>query len=110
MLSRRRFLTSVFAAGAAAPVLSILAAEQAEAQWGPGGPMMAPPPLRREVVPPPRRGFVWVPGHWTWSSRARRYVWVSGQWMPARAGWRYSNPNWVRRGGTWVYVPGRWVR
>lgn len=110
MLSRRGFLTSLFATTAAVPLLPVLAAQEAQAQWGPPGPAMAPPPLRRELVPPPRRGFVWAPGHWTWSARARRYVWVQGRWIAVRPGWRYVPATWVRRRGTWVYVPGRWVR
>ncbi|HEY0179841.1 MAG TPA: YXWGXW repeat-containing protein [Dokdonella sp.] len=67
-----------------------------------------PPPPRHEVVPAPRRGYVWVPGYWTWSHR--HYVWVGGHWVRERRGYHYEAARWDRDGGRWHYVPGRWVR
>jgi len=70
---------------------------------------VAPPPLRHEAViarPGPRQ--VWVPGFWRWSGR--EYVWVSGAWqLPPGHHTRWVAGHYrTRRGGGWVYVPGRW--
>ena len=108
MLSRRSLLAGLLAAAVAAPLATIAAPGEAEAQqWGPN-PNRRPPPPRRERVPPPRRGYVWVPGHWDW--RRGRYVWVSGGWMRARPGFRHRPPTWVWRNGRWVLVQGGWYR
>ncbi|MFG1424225.1 YXWGXW repeat-containing protein [Roseixanthobacter liquoris] len=114
MLSRRSFLRSLMA-GAAVPLASLAAAPDAQAQqWqipnrrSPN--FNGPPAPRSEARPPARRGYVWVPGYWMWSSRSRSYVWVAGRWERARPGFRHVGPQWVLRGGEWVFIPGRWVR
>ncbi len=41
----------------------------------------APPPARvelRSARPYPRA--VWIPGHWKWRGRRRRYIWIPGHW------------------------------
>ena len=55
------------------------------------------PPLSPVEVIPTSPGFnyVWVGGHWGWSSN--RYLWVPGSWVVPSRG--YS-----------VWVPGRWDR
>ncbi|MEP9350067.1 hypothetical protein [Xanthobacter sp. KR7-225] len=69
-----------------------------------------PPAPRREARPAPRPGYVFVPGHWRWSSRQRRYVWEQGDWVRDRPGLRFVGPRWVLRRGEWSFVPGHWVR
>lgn len=52
-------------------------------------------------VPAPRAGWVWVPGHYTASSR-----WMPGHWRPAS-----TRPGWAWVPGYWVgdeYVDGYW--
>ena len=71
---------------------------------------LEPPAPRREARPAPRSGYVWVPGHWRWSSRQRRYVWEQGTWERDRPGFRFVGPRWVLRRGEWTFVPGHWVR
>ncbi|MBV9654901.1 MAG: YXWGXW repeat-containing protein [Acetobacteraceae bacterium] len=66
------------------------------------------PPPRYEVVPvaPPGR-YIWQPGHWQWSGRG--YVWVGGRYVPRYPHYaQYAPGGWVRRGGTWVWVPAHW--
>ncbi|MFG1419834.1 hypothetical protein V5F38_15570 [Xanthobacter sp. V0B-10] len=113
MLSRRGIFSFLIGAGAAA----VAAAVPAEAQqWRPpnqrsmGPPVNQPPAPRSQSRPPPRRGYTWVPGYWSWSSRRRTYVWNDGSWMRDRPGYRYVGPQWVLRRGEWVFIPGRWVR
>jgi len=69
---------------------------------------IAPPPPRVEVVPAPRRGYVWVPGYWSWSGR--RHVWVQGNWVRERRGYVYESPQWVERDGRWELRRGAWRR
>ena len=71
-------------------------------------PSTATSPFRAK--PPPRRGSVWVPGYWEWSHRRRDYVWVPGRWIPARPGFRYRQPRWTNRNGSWFFIEGGWVR
>ena len=41
----------------------------------------APPARKVEIMPTkPHPKAVWVPGHWKWKRRARRYIWVPGHW------------------------------
>ncbi len=68
-----------------------------------------PPPLRGvRVVVERRPGFVWVTGHWEYSSLARRYVWVPGHYIQARPGHGYRPGLWKRTPRGWVWVPPRW--
>ena len=74
------------------------------------GTRVAPPPLRYERVPHARRGYVWAPGYWNWSTRAQRYVWTGGNWVRARPGQRYRPAYWVRTGHGWRLQRGHWRR
>lgn len=104
MLSRRSLLTAL-ASLAAAPLALVATGDDAGAQARPHG---APPAARREVRPPPKRGYTWVPGHWTWDAR-RGWVWNAGYFERNRVGFRLTGPRWVLRRGQWVYEPVRWV-
>ncbi len=68
----------------------------------------APPALRHEVVyarPSPRH--VWVPGYWGWSHG--RHVWMAGHYtLPPRGHNRWEEPRWERRGGSYIFIEGRW--
>jgi hypothetical protein len=67
-----------------------------------------PPAPRYEAAPPPRVGFVWTPGYWAW--RENRHVWVAGVSVRERAGYVYSQPQWVERNGEWHFNGGQWAR
>ncbi|WAC26951.1 hypothetical protein [Ancylobacter sp. SL191] len=116
MISRRSLLRGFLATALTAP-LGLALMQEADAQPAPppgspppgATPPGPPPPPRREPRPAPRRGYIWVPGHWTWSAR-HRWVWVPGHWDEARRGFNFVGPRWVLRRGRWVYEPGRWVR
>ena len=55
----------------------------------------------------PGRGYVWVRGYQNWDGN--QYMWVPGRWeQPPRRGARWQNPRYVRRGGGYVMVEGRW--
>lgn len=58
--------------------------------------------------PAPRHRAVWVDGYWTWNGRD--YVWTEGHWERERHGHRWRQARWEDRHGTWVLVPGGWVR
>ena len=59
-----------------------------------------PPPPRYAVVGvAPGPGFVWTEGFWDW--RGGSYVWVAGRWM------RPPQPRAVWVAGTWVERPHR---
>lgn len=106
MLTRRALLTSLLTAGALAPLGVAASMSEAEAQARPHGP---PPAPRREQRPPQRRGYTWIPGHWSWDAR-RGWVWNEGFQDRSRPNHRFVGPRWVLRRGQWVYEPGRWVR
>lgn len=106
MLTRRSLLTSLLAACALGPLGIATSSSEAEAQARPN---RAPPPPRRERRPPPRRGYTWIPGHWSWNRR-HGWVWSPGFWDRNRPHHRFVGPRWVFRRGQWVYEPGRWVR
>ncbi|MGE0719702.1 MAG: hypothetical protein AB7P02_29935 [Alphaproteobacteria bacterium] len=70
-----------------------------------------PPPPRHERMgrrPDGRRDhWTWRRGHYTWNGG--QYVWVPGSYIERprpRAVW--VPDRWVRRGGNWVFVEGRW--
>lgn len=61
-----------------------------------------PPPAPRTFVVKPARpgkGHVWVSGHWV--RRGGRYTWVAGRWrVPPRHGAVWVRGSW--KGGVWV--------
>ena len=69
---------------------------------------IAPPRARverRSVMP--GRGYVWVPGFYSWDGRA--YAWRAGEWQrPPHARAHWVAPRWRRHGHEWVFVEGRW--
>ncbi|WP_184328057.1 YXWGXW repeat-containing protein [Rhizobium sp. BK529] len=106
----RRFLLKALLTGITIAPLAVFLPVEAEAQNARGRPNRPPPRPRPERRPPPRRGSVWVPGYWEWSHRRRDYVWVPGRWIPARPGFRYRQPRWTNRNGSWFFIEGGWVR
>jgi len=66
---------------------------------------VAPPPLRYERVVE-RRGYVWVPGYWSWNGH--RHVWVAGYSAPERHGYHYYPSRWDRDGRYWRFHNGYW--
>src|SRR5215467_13895888 len=69
-----------------------------------------PPPAEQvEVIPAsPGPQWFWVRGHWQWNGV--RYVWRAGHYERHRAGLHWQAAHYENRGGSWVYIPGRWVR
>jgi hypothetical protein len=70
-----------------------------------------PPAIRVETVPPPPGDpnvYIWQPGHWRWEGNA--YVWHRGHYekRPSRTA-VWVQPEWVARGGQWVFKPGHWA-
>lgn len=70
----------------------------------------APPPPRREFIDErhrPSHDAVWLTGYWRHDGRA--YVWMPGHWEVPPRGYRtWSEPRWESRGGTYVFIEGRW--
>jgi len=121
---RTRFPSLLISAGLATATL-LSAAPSALAQEGTrrGPPPAAPPrqPVNfeggpREAPPPPRDerhdrrdGYVWVTGRWDWKRREHKWDWVAGHYERERAGKRWRDARWDRRGDEWVLVDGDWI-
>lgn len=69
-------------------------------------------PMRGKVVvkPAARRGQVWIPAHWNYNNKKRKYVWKTGHWSKTRKGQRYVGGHWKKVSGGHKYVPGHWKR
>ncbi|WP_123688834.1 YXWGXW repeat-containing protein [Allostella humosa] len=69
-----------------------------------------PPPPRRERMgrpPGPRDQYVWRKGYYV--RDGGQYAWRPGEFVQKprpRAVW--VGDRWVRRGGEWTYIEGRW--
>jgi hypothetical protein len=69
---------------------------------------IAPPAPQVEIVPGPRVGYVWAPGFWEW--RGGTHVWVGGRWRGERAGYHWAPDRWEQRGSHWHHNQGHWER
>ncbi|OGA23085.1 MAG: hypothetical protein A3H34_05000 [Betaproteobacteria bacterium RIFCSPLOWO2_02_FULL_67_19] len=67
---------------------------------------IGPPQLLAEITPALRRGHIWVAGHWDWKNR--QHQWVDGHWIRERHGYRYDQPSWMEREGSWHMQRGGW--
>ena len=67
---------------------------------------VSPPPPRAERASPPRDGYVWGPGHWTWSGKA--YNWADGGWVVQRRHMHWVADQWERVGEKWHLVTAHW--
>jgi hypothetical protein len=103
MVTRRKFLSAVLAAGMLGATAMPLTTAAADIYVN-----KAPPPPRRERIPAARRGYVWSPGYWNW--QGKRYVWINGSWVRERRGHTYRPHEWVERDGRWQLQRGRWDR
>ena len=67
-------------------------------------------PVAPVIIRPaaPRPTTIWIEPEWVW--RGGKYVYVNGYWAEPRLGYRYMPGYWqrTRRGDIWVI--GRWVR
>ncbi len=82
-----------------------------EAQGQVQGPVVqqAPPALPAENIPPPPfDGAVWVDGYWSWNGGT--YVWIPGRYVsPPQPGVYWYPGGWVMQGGGYIWVGGRWA-
>jgi hypothetical protein len=67
-----------------------------------------PPPVAEAIYPAPGPDFFWISGYWAWEGR---WMWRPGHYerhphFHPGAGW--TDGHWDRRGGGFVWVPGRW--
>jgi hypothetical protein len=60
--------------------------------------------------PTAQKGKVWIPAHWKYSNKHRKYVWKTGRWSKAKKGHRYVEGHWKKVSGGHKYVPGYWKR
>jgi hypothetical protein len=69
---------------------------------------VAPPAAIVETRPAsPGAGYVWLGGYHRWDGNA--YAWVPGKWeQPPRPHAHWVAHRWVKRGGGWTFVEGRW--
>jgi hypothetical protein len=66
----------------------------------------SPPPPPRQIVVHSRPGFVFVRGYW--QRRGSSWMWVDGYWMRERPGQIYVQGRWLRRGGRYHWVSPHW--
>ncbi len=57
-----------------------------------------------------RRNYIWVEGHWKWSSFYRDYIWIKGKWKRQRRGYHWAPGFWEVRLGGFVWIEGYWMR
>tara|TARA_B110000438_G_C15246443_1_gene407893 strand:- start:89 stop:508 length:420 start_codon:yes stop_codon:yes gene_type:complete len=57
-----------------------------------------------------RRNYIWVEGHWKWSSFYRDYIWIKGKWMHQRRGYHWQPGFWDVILGGFIWTEGCWVR
>jgi hypothetical protein len=69
---------------------------------------IAPPVAQVELVPEPRVGYVWAPGYWDY--RGGSHVWVGGRWRGERRGYHWAPDRWDQRGSHWHHAAGHWER
>jgi hypothetical protein len=69
---------------------------------------IAPPVAQVEVMPEPRAGYVWAPGYWDY--RGGSHVWVGGRWRGERRGYHWAPDRWEQRGSQWHHNAGHWER
>src|SRR5205823_3188164 len=68
-----------------------------------------PAPIIETRVVAPGRGYVWLPGFYSWNGGV--YVWVPGRWeRPARARATWVPGRWVHEHLGWYFVEGHWRR
>lgn len=108
-----KLIASVLALSAFTSACTVRATAPRVVVGAPGEVVVArpPPALRIEAVPPPPSQhpelYVWHVGHWRWEHR--KYVWHPGHYErrpTATAVW--VQPQWVARGGQWVFQQGHW--
>ena len=69
---------------------------------------VAPPPVRTETIPKHKPGYVWAPGHWSWSERGRKHVWIPGRLLKEKRGARWVPDQWVEKDGRYRFSEGHW--
>jgi hypothetical protein len=67
---------------------------------------IAPPEPRIEIVPAARVGYVWAPGYWDY--RGGSHVWVGGRWRGERHGYHWAPDHWEQHGNRWHRNAGHW--
>lgn len=72
---------------------------------------LVPPAPRSEVTPAATvPGMMWVPGYWALED-GDVFAWMAGHWERPPFGMaHYQGARWEQRGGTYVFIPGRWTR
>ena len=57
-----------------------------------------------------RRNYIWVEGHWKWSSFYRDYIWIKGKWKRQRRGHHWMPGFWEVSLDGFVWIDGYWAR
>ena len=57
-----------------------------------------------------RRNYIWMEGHWKWSSFYRDYIWIKGKWMHKRRGHHWHPGFWEVSLNGFIWVEGYWGR
>ena len=57
-----------------------------------------------------RKNYIWVEGHWKWSSFYRDYIWIKGKWKRQRRGHHWMPGFWEVSLGGFVWIEGYWMR
>lgn len=70
-----------------------------------------PPKVKVEKSPKPTTmgTWVWVPGHWVWKKKSKKYVWTKARWKKAPKGKKYwKKGHWKKVKKGWEWAPGKW--
>ncbi|MCE9638198.1 MAG: hypothetical protein K8T90_21050, partial [Planctomycetes bacterium] len=68
-------------------------------------PRQAPPAPRNER-PRARPGYVFIPGRWDWKNG--KWEWEAGRTEPERAGKKWREGRWEKKGDVYAFVDGAW--
>ncbi len=90
-----------------APAVAVASAPPPVAEMAVGPSEPPPPPPNDVRIERASADLVWIPGYWI--RRGGRYVWVEGRWdRPPRRNVVWVEPRWERRGRDYVFVEGYW--
>ena len=72
-----------------------------------------PPPAAKIEAKPaaPPGAQTFIPGAWTYEDDKEHWLWRPGYYAKTPVGAKsYQRGKWVKRGFSWVWLPGKWLK